>query len=243
MAEPTFNMTPSDLAIHGTYFPLRFRIGPVSKERVRAIAAYILNTYSRKRLSYTQWRAVGDITISWADGNQVAQESRSFRFEHLCSHLRDKEAFEPAEWNLPAIRSDWLDASLEIKQPFCAPQNEDHNEALTFMLASPLSDAFPVQPKIDREGRAFSSLQVMLLQSWFELRTRLVVRSDQFFEGHDWLRDLFMYLNTVVSAVDNTLHQIYYRAKYHPTPGWTFDEKRLGPPAGRRLLDKLAWVG
>ena len=53
-----------------------------------------------------------------------------------------------------------------------------------------------------------------------------------------------MYLNIVVSAVDNTLHQLYYRAKYHDANrGWTFDERRLGPPTARRLKDKLAWIG
>lgn len=146
--------------------------------------------------------------------------------------------------NLPAVRADWLDTSIEIKQPFHAPANERNDDSLTFMLASPLGDKFPIHPKIDREGRAFSSLQNMLLQSWLDLRTRLVEQSHQFFEGYDWLRDLFMYLNTVVSSVDNTLHQIYYRAKYHDSNvGWTFDEQRLGPATARRLKDKLSWVG
>jgi hypothetical protein len=171
------------------------------------------------------------------------QKSRSFSFDDLCDHLTSDGRFSPSELNLPPVRSDWLDTSLEIKQPFHAPANGRDDDSLTFMLASPLGDKFPIQPKIDREGRAFSSLQGMLLQSWFHLRMRLVDQSHQFFEGYDWLRDLFMYLNTVVSAVDNTLHQIYYRAKYHETPGWTFDERRVGPPTARRLKDKLCWVG
>jgi len=107
-----------------------------------------------------------------------------------------------------------------------------------------LSASFPISPKLDREGRAFSSLQLMLLQSWLELRRRLVEQSHLMFEGYEWLRDLFSYFSTIVAAVDNTLHQLYYRAKYESAVhGWQFDEQALGPPHGQRMEDKLRWVG
>lgn len=244
MTEPTYNMQPTSLAITGTYYPLRFRIGPIAKERVRTVAAAILGGYLGQDVSYSKWRDAGEFVVTWNDEKEQAQNSKSFSFDDLCDHLTTHERFVPAEMNLPPVRLDWLDTSIEIKQPFHAPANERQDDSLTFMLASPLGDKFPIHPKIDREGRAFSSLQGMLLQSWLDLRTRLVEQSNQLFEGYDWLRDLFMYLNTVVSAVDNTLHQIYYRAKYqNSTPGWTFDERKLGPATARRLKDKLSWVG
>ncbi len=53
-----------------------------------------------------------------------------------------------------------------------------------------------------------------------------------------------MYMSTIVSVVDNTLHHLYYRAQFESTTeGWHFDEGELGHRRGRRLRDKLRWVG
>jgi hypothetical protein len=46
-----------------------------------------------------------------------------------------------------------------------------------------------------------------------------------------------------VALVDITLHQLYTKAKYDPQPGWKFDESVLGKSFGRRLKDKIPWVG
>jgi hypothetical protein len=242
--EKTYDMRPSPLATTGVYYPLRFRIGPPSKTRARGVAALLLGQYAGRYLTFEQWRKAGDLTVTWKDDTGQDRRSRPFKFEWLASHVRDREQFLPEEFELPPLASGWLDASIEVKQPFHAPATDGSNDALTFMFPPPLSSSFPVQPKLDREGRAFSSLQLMLLQSWLDLRNRLVEQSHLLFEGYDWLRDLFLYVSTVVSTVDNTLHQIYYRAKYEAvTEGWTFNEATLGLPYARRLKDKLRWVG
>jgi len=244
MDETTYDMQPSSLATTGPYYPLRFRIGPATKTHCRAIAALIIGEYVGRNLTFEQWRNAGELTVTWTDDEKKPRHSRPFRFEWLADHLRANEQFSPDEFSLPPIPSSWLDASLEVKVPFHAPATGGRNEALTFQFPPPLSSVFPVQPKLDREGRAFSSLQVMLLQSWFDLRTRLVEHSNLLFEDYDWLRDLFAYVSTIVSVVDNTLHQLYYRAKYEAAAeGWKFDEATLGFPYARRLKDKLRWVG
>lgn len=70
MSEPTYNMQPTPLEITGTYYPLRFRIGPVAKERARAVAAAILAGYLGRHVSYSKWRAAGELVVSWSDDNK-----------------------------------------------------------------------------------------------------------------------------------------------------------------------------
>jgi len=242
MAELTFDMQPSPLAARDGYYPLRFRIGPPSKGRVRSVAAAILASYHQP-LSYKQWRKGGPLVVTWTDTNGEGKISKPMSWIALSEYLSYRETFDPAEFALPPLLSGWLDASLEGAQPFYAPANEA-DEALTIVYTPALSPDFPVQPALDREGRAFSSLQLMLLNSWIEVRKRLVEQSDLLFQGYDWLRDLFSYLTTVVSAVDNTLHQMYYRAQYEGgRTGLQFDPRLLGNTFGRRIEDKLAWVG
>lgn len=244
MAELTYEMTSSPLATRGVYYPLRFSIGPPANDRVRATAAEILAAYYGERQSFTRWRAAGWLVFRWQQ-NQISQISRPFRFESICASLSDHSAFSTARFNLPALVSAWLDASVAIAPKFHAPANERPDEALTFQVPTAISDEFPIRPQLDREGIALSSLQLMLLNSWLELRTKLVEASHRMFDDrNDWLRDLFAYFSTVVAAVDNTLHQIYYRAKYEaPRHGWSFDENKLGSTHGRRMQDKLHWIG
>lgn len=242
--EKTYDMQPSPLAATGVYTPLRFRLGGPSRERARYVASLILNRYRHEPQTYTKWRAAKELTVTWSDAKGQQRASKPFRFEWLVEHLREQERFVPELLGLPPLDVGWLDTSFEVRKPFHAPESSGLAEALTFVFVPPLSSSFPVQPKLDREGRAFSSMQLMLLESWLDLRRRLVETSQLLFEGYDWLRDLFMYVSTIVSAVDNTLHQVYYRAQYEAAvEGWTFDVEKLGPPTARRLMDKLRWVG
>ncbi len=242
--EITYDMQPSPLAARGIYTPLRFRIGPPTKDRARYVAALILGRYRGEFLPYTQWRAAGELVVTWKNGEDQTIRSKPFRFEWLVEHLRNDERFVPETFNLPPVQAEWLDSSIEVKMPFHAPATNGNAQALTLVVPPAVSDSFPVQPKLDREGRALSSVQLMLLQSWFDLRVRLVTESHLLFDGYDWLRDLFMYASTIVSVVDNTLHHLYYRAQYEAAAeGWRFDEAELGHRRGRRLKDKLHWVG
>lgn len=242
--EITYDMQPSPLAAGDEYTPLRFSIAPPSKDRGRYVAALILGRYRGEYLPYTQWRAAKELLVTWKDDKEQTTRSKPFRFEWLVEHLRNEERFVPEAFNLPPLQAGWLDSSIEVKMPFHAPATAGTPQALTFVLPPAVSASFPIQPKLDREGRAMSSVQLMLLQSWFDLRVRLVTESRHLFAGYDWLRDLFMYMSTIVSVVDNTLHHLYYRAQFESTAeGWRFDEGELGHRRGRRLKDKLRWVG
>lgn len=241
--ELTYDMTTSSLATRGEYQPIRFRLGSPEKAQVRATASMILESYYKQPMSFTLWRAAGWLVFRWKRGD-AWQITRPFSWQAICDYLAEHQRFAPERFNFPDLISSWLDASVIAAPKFHAPTNEKNDEALTFMFPTAISDSFPIIPQLDREGRAFSSLQLMLLQSWLELRTKLVTQSQLMFEGHEWLRDLFAYFSTIVAAVDNTLHQVYYRAKYESAQhGWKFDAEALGPTHGQRIQDKLRWIG
>ncbi len=240
--ELTYDMTTSPLATRGTYYPLRFQIGPPDKARVRATTSMILESYYKQTMSFTKWREADWLVFRWKR-EKTQQITRPFRWQSICDQLADHQTFDPGRFNFPPLISGWLDASVAAAPKFHAPCNEKLDEALTFMFPTAVSDSFPVVPQLDREGRAFSSLQLVLLQAWMEIYRNLVERSDLMFED-EWLRELFAYFSTVVAAVDNTLHQLYYRAKYEAAShGWTFDPESLGPTHGQSIRDKLRWVG
>ncbi|MEA2236240.1 MAG: hypothetical protein QOC81_964, partial [Thermoanaerobaculia bacterium] len=241
--ELTYDMTCSPLATRGVYHPLRFRIGPPDKARVRATASMILESYYKDPMTFTRWRAAEWLVFRWKR-DDAWQISRPFRWQSICDYLAEHQQFAPSHFNFPDLLSSWLDSSVAAAPQFHAPANEKLDEALTFVFPTALSESFPIRPQHDREGRAFSSLQLMLLQSWLELRTRLVDQSHLMFDGHEWLRDLFAYFSTIVAAVDNTLHQVYYRAKYEAARhGWKFDAEALGPTHGQSMQKKLRWIG
>ncbi|WP_437762923.1 hypothetical protein WMF27_43680 [Sorangium sp. So ce281] len=83
-------------------------------------------------------------------------------------------------------------------------------------------------------------------QAILDTRRRLVEDSELLFNIGTgvWLRNLMAHLNAAVSLVEVTLNMIYYKAKYDAASlGWRFDEQKLGPTHGRRLIDKLTWIG
>jgi hypothetical protein len=195
-------------------------------------------------MNITQWRDADWLILRWKNTADKLHISLPFRFDSICRLVTESRKFVPEAVNFPPLLSGWLDASVEMAPQFHIMNSEVPGEAITIQVPSALSKQFPIVPQLDREGRAFSSLQLPLLQSFLELRTRLVTTSGDLFDGNDWLRDLFSYLSTAVALVDNTLHQLYYRAKFESQRhGWSFDPKRLGPTHGQRISDKLAWVG
>lgn len=193
--------------------------------------------------SFTRWREAGKLVFRWErDGNR--RITRPFSWVSICEHLEARGALNVESFGFPPLLSPWMDSSVSIGPKFQAPATDGSDEALTIQVPSAISEQFPVKPQLDREGRALSSLQLLLLGSWERLRTRLIEQSDEMFAGDTWLLDFFSYLSTIVATVDNTLHQIYYRAKHEAHHhGWTFDAAKLGLPHARRIKDKLAWVG
>jgi len=52
-----------------------------------------------------------------------------------------------------------------------------------------------------------------------------------------------MFFADCVSLIDVTLHQTYVKAQFDLPSEWIFDPAKLGTRHGRRMSDKLRWIG
>jgi hypothetical protein len=225
-------------------------VPPKSGERaVRDIALLLLNRYSNQQLSRTKWKAMREFKVDWKkpkygpDGKAVGEESQEsvpMSLEALEAHIESERTYDFNKFRLFDPRCNWLDASVDVAPHFHAV-DQTSKKALTFQIPSPFGENYPYHAALDREGRAFSSFQGLLLRRVGSLRARLVERSDQAL-SEEWFQDFRTLVSECVSLVDTTLHQIYFKAKYDPLPGWKFDEAQLGVRHGRRVTDKFGWV-
>ncbi len=216
---------------------------------VRDIALSLLNTYSRQKRSRTKWKAMKAFKIEWKapkynlDGKITNWEPRTsvpMTLEELEAHIETERTYNFQKFGLYDPRCDWLDAAVDVA-PHSHTFDQTSNRALTFSIPSPLGEKYPYHAALDREGRAFSSFQALLLKRVSTLRARLVEHSEEVFSD-TWFQDFRSLVSECVALIDSTLHQIYFKAKYAPLPGWRFDETQLGPRHGRRVTDKLGWV-
>lgn len=240
--EVTFDMNAPPPTGPEGYIPLRFVTTPPDAYLVRQIAQRLLNTIGRREQSISFWQGAGELTVTWLDEAGKDRTSKA-SFQRLVDHMVQRRTFEAAEVDLPRQVS-WLDQGVAISQPFQGPATNAPG-ALTIGVKANLGDDFPLTPWLDREGIAFSSVQLNLLEAIYAVRQGLVDRGSTFFNLDDtqWLRDLHSYLGLGITLVDATLMQIYYKAKYDAlVAGLTFDRKRLGSTRNRRLFDKLQWV-
>jgi hypothetical protein len=165
--------------------------------------------------------------------------SQPFHVDDLIRDLTRDRAFDHKKYDLPDPMCRWLDSSFS--PDFHATASDGRQLALTVRVTTNLGPRFPMSPTLDREGIAYTSFQGMLIR-------RLSQTIDKIIEGSalqdmdSWLHDLRTLASETVSLVDNTLHQLYFKAKYDPLPGWVFDSAALGERHGRRVVDKLKWV-
>jgi hypothetical protein len=225
----------------GDYVPLRHSSQLPSHQLCREIATETLNAVTGERLSRGKWEKRKRFALQWTEHPNIPRRA-DVSFEALVRRLLSDRAW-PADY--PPLPISWFDKSLSLAPRFHAPSHDKPDEALSFACQPGIAGGFPILPTIDREGVAITSLQVQLQKLILLSRTRTVVGSAGLFSVSDeWLFSLMSFLNTCVSLVDNSLFQLYYKAKYEASAmSWSFDEDRLGHPIGRRLKDKLAWVG
>ncbi|MCY1077324.1 hypothetical protein [Archangium lansingense] len=143
--------------------------------------------------------------------------------------------------HLPEPRTEWLDGSVPIFMGF--HYTDGTGDSVKIQIDAGLGDKFPLMPVLDREGVAEVSFQTSLLRSIAELRKRIVDTSVM--GGSDqWslFTSFRMLMAESVSLIDNTLHQLYFKAQYDPLPSWRFNVSALGPRHGVRVMDKLKWV-
>lgn len=239
-AELTFDMSLPDELRRKQYIPLYYSSAPPDIKLCRNIAIEMMNLIAGSKHTHKYWEDSNTFEISWRDKkNQNRSVKTSYRL--IINHLLANRTWPK---QLSQILTSWMDSSVLITMNFQALSNEDSNLALTFKLPPSMGNNFPIVPSINREGVAFSSMQSHLQKMLLLVRKKTVEKSHLIFDlGSDWLENLISFLNTSVSVVETTLHELYYKAKYDGTNmGWQFDENKLGSTFGRRVKDKIKWV-
>jgi hypothetical protein len=215
---------------------------------VRELALQLANHYLRKDLSRNGWRKEPAAACRWelrtrgAQG-QVAVESHASKVLHLRDfeqHLMASGKLDFELLGLPDPMCPWLDSSLMMAPQFHAVASTGKH-ALTFCAEPNLGPCFPLVPTLDREGVAFTSLQTMVVKRISTLRAQLVADSAAP-EREDWFQLFRNLISESVALIENTIHQVYFKAEYDPLPGWRFDRAALGDRHNRRVVDKLRWV-
>jgi hypothetical protein len=178
------------------------------------------------------------------EDDSVWQESIPISYSDLARSMHFVGKFSNEDWNLPKYECFWLDNQISMSINFHKFDEESEN-ALTMCIESPkqmYGESFPISPKLDREGHAISSMQGNLVKRILDLRKKLIEESNQALTI-EWMFDLRTLISDAISLVEITLHQIYTKAEYDPLSGWTFDKDKLGEKHGRRMTDKLKWIG
>lgn len=200
---------------------------------------FISNRQSRRKW----YKDKQNYQINWKDGNQNQQSSHFINYLSIAKFIREHGYFDASVFNLPELQCFWLDFSLNYKINW---HKFDHTaqDGLSVIDGVPQQQygkSYPIIPKLNREGHSFTTLQPQLLSRISQLRTNLILNSDQALT-EEWFFDLRTLISDTVSIVDITLNQIYNKAEYDPLPKWKFDKEKLGEKFGRRFGDKLNWV-
>lgn len=208
------------------------------------VAFRITEHYFGKKQSRKNWRKDKKLyNINWIDGNQKKQSSRPLNYLTIAKFIRDNSFFDTKEFNLSPIDCFWLDASLDVAVNWHTFDHTAPNGLTIFdgFTKQQFGEKYPIEPKLIREGRSFTTLQPQLLNRIRRLRDKLVANS-QVIVDDDWFFDLRSLISDSVSLVEITLTQFYIKAEYDPLLGWTFDKELLGERHGRRFEDKINWI-
>lgn len=213
-------------------------VKPLTSE-VSQLAAYVLNHFTGEKRSVGYYRKHDPLTLT-RDQKRV-----TFRFSDLVDHMQTSRLLDSVKFEFPKVLSEWLDSGVGVSKPDAPIVATDGSHFLEFCVPLPFGDSFPLTPSIDREGVALSSLQLQVqanIVRWF----KALVEGDESPVNLDgnWLWNFRTLLNECVSIIDMTLHQLYFMAQYRGQErGWNFDLDKLGERHGRRLKDKLKWIG
>lgn len=226
----------------------RFETQRSDRATARQVAVQLADHYFQVRRSRTQWAAIREkFTCTWECLEKTGTEGKTHwvRYESIPLHLRDLEGdllangtLDCAQKRLPEPTCLWLDSHTPFSLHF---HHTDGTGSVSMRVATSIGPRFPLRPMIDREGTVINSFQPILLERIYNTRAWLVEHS------HDpslpeWFQMFRTLVTECISFVDNTLHQLYFKAERDPEPGWTFDAAALGERHGRKLTDKLNWV-
>lgn len=206
-----------------------------SRRSVREVAVHLMYFYSGEKKSYAQWKKHGAAFLGYTDGSQWIS------FETIEAMIEKTNTFDFKSLKLSEPRCNWLDGDISIG---CYVHLSDPKEptAVQCTVDTNLGESFPLKPQLDREGLLFNSFQMVTQERVVGL-WRWLLKNSANFASKEWFPSLRMLFSEVVSLIDMTLHQIYMKAQYDKIPGWNFDRVKLGSRIGRKLKDKLSWVG
>ncbi|HRE76237.1 MAG TPA: hypothetical protein PLL09_00285 [Flavobacterium sp.] len=204
----------------------------------------ITNQFFNTSKSANQWRK--DKNFYRVKGKDHANNdiiSNKINYHYISEFIRNEGHFNPTAFNLPVMKSFWLDGVFEGKINF-----HKHDETAPHGLAIAdgyikqiFGEKYPISPKLIREGHTFTSLQPQLLQRITKIRTKLIENSADSLTD-DWFFELRSLISDSISLVEITLNQIYIMAEYNPLANWNFQKEKLGERHGRRFEDKLGWI-
>ena len=230
--------------------PLDF--SPISDDQAKRIAREIakdwLNYLTKADSSISKWLKSGPVCLRW-ESETKKQENVTLTFRQVFRYILREKRWKFEELGIPAqYFTPWIHISgaLSMEQYMSDPDRP--NRTQRYGLGSELGRNFPLVPRLDREGIAFSPLQPMLYRNIIATRTRLVANSEKLFEIRAeeeslWFQDLMTYLNSCISVVESLLVRIYYKAKYDSANcGYQFDQDLMGNTVTPKMTDKLAWL-
>jgi hypothetical protein len=209
-------------------------------QKMRAIAAYILNRYTNQELSVSRWRKTPATTGVWHDGK--SQRQARIDFPGLVRRLHEQRCVDASSFPLPQLMSELFDSSVDVG----VPQSIVGSDGGTVMFHLPMAmgTAFPLVPQIDREGIAVADMQAHVEGNIVSLFKALLASSYEAPQPRSgWLTSFRMLTSECVTAVDMMLHKIYLLAEYRGAElGWRFDRAAMGTRHGTRLADKFHWI-
>lgn len=199
---------------------------PGNAHMVGLLTRELLKFYTNYDRSKSQWDKYGRIMLA---GKQI-------RFRDIENQLLSERTFNHSRLGLKEPLLDWLDIDMSISL--------SNYSGIAIELTEGSSRKLPISVKLDREGRAWTTLQREFQKRLIRQHKKLIEDSNIILET-EYLLDLRSFICDCVSLIDITLHQLYIKAEFDPAPGWVFDKDKLEracPRFGGRLKDKLKWV-
>lgn len=211
------------------------------KRRARELAAYVLTQAGAGTVRLSRdWKKDRHFDLAWGTDERLRTARVGFR--SLGRHIYTMRDLDFESFGFPQLAC-WMDASMTVIMN--SPMRRKDGSFMT-MGASTQGEAIRLHPKIDREGKVFTSTQSLILQNIVRLHKAVVAGSEEALDEDNlaWLNSLRMLACDTVAIVDVTLHQLYYRAENRPDhDGWKFEPHRLKKLPAMRIQDKLRWVG
>lgn len=209
---------------------------------ISAMSSCIMEYFLEIKKSRKEWIKDTRIhNVNWGEKKEI--KSKDFNYSILSKYLREKLKFNPSDFNFPPLECNWLDSSNELSVNF-HNVGTDVNSLLVIADGIPkeqFGEKYPIHPKLDREGKFFSTFQPQLISRVINNRLKLINNSHLVLT-QEWFFEFRSLVIDTISLLDITLNQLYIKAEFDPLPDWVFDKTKLGERYGRRLNDKLRWV-